>query len=585
MSKQRVKLLIGVVILSGLLTAVVPARGQGSTDSTGVVIKLETTGRASAAELHEAAGLSRRQPIAIDELRHRLQNVLEVLRRRGYFFAAIDTIIVIPPRRDGSLHSGTALINEGNQWRLQMITEAQGNDALSKISRESISRSVNESQFVENANRLLREYARRGYPLAGISFDSVTLDRSASIAFLHARLDAGPRVTVDSILVRGHRVTKREVIIRELPLRQGEVFQVDKVESIPARLMQLGFFRRISPPQLVRDARGRFLLDLELVEGNSNTFNGVAGYNPGNGNEKGYLTGLIDLNFGNLFGTGRLLGARWEKRSRDTQELALRYREPWVFGYPLHFSGAFQQLIQDTIYVERQLEVALEWPASPRLTISGRLSRQSVSPDSLTSAQLGLPKSQVLGAAFGLAYSSLDVPLNPRRGLAYQTTIESGRKSLSSLGFMPGRTIHRQRLTIDFQLAVPFFGDQVLSIALHGRQVTSGEPFVSITDEYRLGGATTLRGYREEQFRGSRVGWSNIEYRYLLGPRSRAVAFIDAGYFFKETAVAKIEKFKSAYGIGARVETPLGVIGVDYGLGEGDGVLQGKVHVSLVNSF
>ena len=40
-----------------------------------------------------------------------------------------------------------------------------------------------------------------------------------------------------------------------------------------------------------------------------------------------------------------------------------------------------------------------------------------------------------------------------------------------------------------------------------------------------------------------------------------------------------------AYGFGIRIETRLGLFGVDYGLGEGDSFLQGKVHVGLVNWF
>jgi outer membrane protein insertion porin family len=583
MAHHRVKLFISLLILLGLLTTIVPAAGQIRTDSAGVVIKLETKGSVSAAQLQDVAGLSRRKPVAIDELRLRLQSLLEALRSRGYFFAVIEKVESSPelerPQR------GTVSVDEGNKWRLQMSAAPAVNESIAALWREYAARPMDEADFIGNANRVLRELARRGYPLAALRFDSVSLDVQKYVAVIHTALDAGPLVTVDSIVVRGNRVTKREVILRELSLKPGEVFQLDKVEDIPPRLMRLGFFRSVKPPQLVLDKEGHYLLALEVVEGSANTFNGVAGYNPGTGNDKGSLTGLIDLNFGNLFGTGRQLGARWEKRSRDTQELALRYREPWLFGYPLHLAGAFQQLIQDTIYVERQVEVAAEWSASPRIAISGRLSRQSVTPDSLASERLSLPRSRVLGAAFGFVYNSLDVPLNPRRGIAYQTTIESGRKRTETLGAVPGRTVHRQRVTVDFQVVVPALRSQVLSLSLHGRQVTSGEQFVSITDEYRLGGATTLRGYREEQFRGSRVGWSNIEYRYLLGPRSRAFVFADVGYFFKETATAKIEEFKSAYGIGARVETPLGIVGIDYGLGEGDGLLAGKVHVSLVNNF
>lgn len=588
MHKENRKILRGLLIFSLLLgLRIGPVVGQVASDSAHMEFEFKTAGHLSAAQLREDAGLTRRQIISAEQLRQTLHNVLEELRGRGYFFATIDSVVATPEVNGKSRwpERRSVHVNEGQRWRLQMSGGRPADEALATIWRESARRPMNEAQFADNASRLLREFAHRGYPLATLAFDSVSLDNQSGLAFLHTRLDTGPAVTIDSILVRGNRLTKREVITRELSFAAGDIFQLDKVENIPARLMRLGFFRSVAAPLLARDAHRRYVLDLEVVEGNSNTLNGVAGYNPGTGNEKGYLTGLIDLNFGNLFGTGRQLGARWEKRSRDTQELALRYREPWIFGYPLHLSGAFQQLIQDTIYVERQMEIAAEWPASPRITISGRLSRQSISPDSLASEQLLLPKSRVLGAAFGFAYNSLDFPLNPQRGVVYQTTIESGRKSLAALGTMPDRSIHRRRLTVDFQLVVPTMRAQVLSLALHGRQVTSGEAFVSITDEYRLGGATTLRGYREDQFRGSRLGWSNIEYRYLLGPRSRAFVFVDIGYFFKETAGARIEEFKKSYGIGTRVETPLGIIGVDYGLGEGDGLLAGKVHVSLVNSF
>ena len=559
------------------------AAGQTGPDSGRMVIELAITGEISAGQLREVMHFSRQHELPAARLQQTLRDILEALQARGYWFARIDSV----RRTSGGSSASHRLVHAstGRRWRLQMTGAPPPISAVAQIWGESTSRKLDEASFMDETNRLLRACAQQGYPLAALSVDSVSLRMPAAVASLHLRVDPGPLVTIDSILVRGNRITRRAVLVRELPIKAGEVFRIDRVEEIPSRLLRLGFIRNASPPQLARDARGYHWLVVEVVEGGGNTLNGVAGYNPGTETTKGYLTGLIDLSFGNLFGTGRQLGARWEKRSRDTQELGLRYREPWIFGYPLNFAGAFQQLIQDTLYVERQVEVALEWPLSPRLSLTGRLSRQSVSPDSLASEQLSLPESRVLGAAFGLSYNSLDAPLNPRRGVVYQTSIESGRKRIASLGAIPASSTHRQRVIIDFQIVVPTWRSQVISLGAHGRQVMSGEEFVSITDEFRLGGATTLRGYREEQFRGSRVGWSNFEYRYLLGPRSRAFVFFDGGYAFKKTAAATTEEFKRAYGIGMRVETPLGVVGVDYGLGEGDGLLAGKVHVSVVNSF
>ena len=46
-----------------------------------------------------------------------------------------------------------------------------------------------------------------------------------------------------------------------------------------------------------------------------------------------------------------------------------------------------------------------------------------------------------------------------------------------------------------------------------------------------------------------------------------------------------IEGYKLGYGLGLRLETGLGIMGIDYGLGQGDGIFNGKVHVGLINEF
>ena len=382
-------------------------------------------------------------------------------------------------------------------------------------------------------------------------------------------------------------MTQTKVLLRELPVQPGEVFNLETVNTIPEKLGRLGFLQTVAPPELLVDARGRYLLLIEVQEGNSNFLNGVAGYNPATGSQKGYFTGMIDVHFNNLFGSGRAFSARWDKRGVETQELGLRYREPWVGNYPLHVSGGFQQLIQDTLYVQRKWDLTLEVPWAQRFTLIGSFARESVSPDSLAALQLNLPKSRTTNYLAGWRYDARDDLLNPRQGIFFATTLAYGQKRLDTTTVAQNFT--RQQVTVDFHGLVPVSWPHVLSFAVHGRQVTSDEPVVSITDQIRFGGATTLRGYREDEFRGSRVAWSNLEYRYLLSPRSRAFGFCDLGYYYREEEVpagkSVAEGVKVSYGLGVRLDSPLGIVGLDYGIGEGDDWLNGKVHVSLVNSF
>ena len=138
---------------------------------------------------------------------------------------------------------------------------------------------------------------------------------------------------------------------------------------------------------------------------------------------------------------------------------------------------------------------------------------------------------------------------------------------------------------LDFFYSI--FSRQVVALKLNGRELQGS--FFEISDLFRLGGTNTLRGYREDQFLGSRVFWSNLEYRLLLARRTYTYLFFDTGYYLvKEDAARKISKqeaFNIGYGLGLNVETALGVIGVSFALAKGDSFCDGKIHFGLVSEF
>lgn len=433
----------------------------------------------------------------------------------------------------------------------------------------------------------LQELGELGYAFAKIQLDSIAVVSSAqdSSYSLTARILPGSRVYLHEIRIRGNTSTRDKTIRRELPVKVGALFRESVLDDIAASLSRLGYFRQVATPQLLLNRQGDGVLLIEVQEGQNNAFNGVIGYNPPAGSQAGFVTGLMDVEFGNLFGTGRELSARWEKRGRDTQDLALHYREPWLFGLPLHLQGGFRQILQDTLYVDRSFDLRAELPLLARMSLIGRIETSSITPDSLAMALI--PKSSSVAAGLGLRYDNTDDPINPRTGAVYSTLLESIDKNISLQNRQTTlqQSSKQQRLIVDANWYQPLWGLQVLSLGVHWRQLTSADSLNALTDVFRFGGATTLRGYREQQFSGSRIAWANLEYRYLLSRRSRVFLFYDHGYFFRDDREESVEGDKRSFGFGARLETRLGIIGFDYGLGEGDGLQEGKIHVSLVNRF
>jgi outer membrane protein insertion porin family len=140
---------------------------------------------------------------------------------------------------------------------------------------------------------------------------------------------------------------------------------------------------------------------------------------------------------------------------------------------------------------------------------------------------------------------------------------------------------------MDFEHFASFFNRQVLATSVYARDFRSAT--TELSDLFRLGGANTLRGYREAQFLASRLVWSNVEYRILVGLRSYLFGFVDAGYVFtperRDVGLLKSEQTKLGYGVGVRLDSPLGLLGVSLAFGQGDTFSTAKLHIRLINEF
>ena len=524
---------------------------------------------------------------------------LEVLRNyaaHDFPFAKIDSVVYnINP--DSSSASVKLYVTENIQIKfngvgLSGIDSSKAAEIKSRFDTRP-GRQFEPEKFINDMDDALGQLENQGYPFTRFELKSSSIeDVSPSTGSIGIDMNTvlGPRLIVNEIQIGGNDLTKDNVILREIRINKGDVYDQRKVDKIPQRLMKLGYFDQVTQPQVFLTEGQSGGLIINVKEGNASKFDGILGYNPGTDTEGGYFTGQLDISLGNLLGTGRSLLAHWEKRDRETQGLQFHYREPWLAGLPLHAGFGFEQLIQDTTYVQRDIAVDFAVPIFENMNILTRLNRSEISPDSMGSYIRGIPRSRTLNASIGIEYDSRDDLINPQAGAYYNTFVQTGKKEnlgpddlVQSLDLR--KDIDNKRFSLDAEFYAPLFKRQVLAIGVHGRQIHSNEEVIPVPDLYRLGGTKSLRGYREDQFFGSSVAWTNVELRYILGRRSRAFVFIDSGYYSSKNGNIESNKYKVGYGFGFRLETGLGIMGVDYGLGDGDGLFNGKVHVGLINEF
>jgi len=453
--------------------------------------------------------------------------------------------------------------------------------------------SLVEATLERDIENLLGRYENIGFPFARCTIAGITPHEGPENDSLDIDLlvSEGKHMTIDEVSVEGNKETATSVIVREARIEPGEIYQPSKVDAIRQRLNRLNIFSSVAAPELyTRGRRGGLLIKVQ--EGNTNVFDGILGYVPASSpSTSGYFTGLASVSMRNLFGTGRKLSLRWQREDQSTQEIGVRYAEPWVFGFPLNAGFGFVQRQQDTAFVRRTIDLSGEMMLSEDLSFSVVFTTERTIPagDSIQAVSAFGINATTVGLQ--IRYDTRDDIYSPSSGARYATEYHYGRKSITSIpASLIGPVEHGgilQKIGVDLDFYLPTVQRQVAALGVHGREIRTGQ--VQASEMYRFGGATTLRGYRENQFLGSRIAWTNAEYRFILARHSYFFGFFDTGYYFRPadnvSSVPGAESFRYGYGIGIRMDSPLGNIGVSFALGQGDSFSTAKIHIGLLNEF
>jgi outer membrane protein insertion porin family len=454
----------------------------------------------------------------------------------------------------------------------------------------------NKYDLEENISKSLSYFENNGYPFAKIKVSSVYFYSDSAngeyFAELHLNFSREILSKIDRVEINGNASTKDYVILRELQIRPGEEYSQETIDGFAAKLNRLGFFDPVGAPDFFIDSKNEGVLRINVKEKITNSFDGIVGYVPGTGsNQSGYLTGLVNVSMKNLFGTGRAASINWQQYSQSSQDLELKYLEPWLFNYPFNFTADLFQRKQDSTYIQRKFEGSIEYLASDNLSAAFTFSTELVIPSQADSLVFTVFNSGSVSTGFNVKVDTRDDPYSPTRGLLFITSYSFSRKKIYgpqqfiTSGISTNENL--QRFTLDLDLFYKLFNRQIAALGVHGRELQAS--FYEASDLFRLGGANSLRGYLEDQFLGNRVAWTNFEYRLLLTNRTFGFLFFDTGYYLRSAEplsnIETTEGFKLGYGLGFNVETSLGVLKVSFALAQGDTFANGKIHFGIVDEF
>jgi outer membrane protein insertion porin family len=421
-------------------------------------------------------------------------------------------------------------------------------------------------------------YAGRGYHRARVRVD--TSPRDATVD-LHYHIDEGEQTRIGRVLLRGLVAARESIVRRALPFEPGDVLIPDRLILGQRRLAEFAAFDSVSvdplrpPPEPFAD------VDVSLRERKPWHLDFGVGYSDADGGRA-----FIEVGHDNLFGTGTSLSIRQRvSAGGNVTSLAQRTdilgRVPFVFGTPWWLDvDIFQQMRKELGYDLQQygiwLDAHRELFADRIRGLRGNLryriesSRYSDVDPTLLTVDVEPGHQFIISVTPMLTLDRRDEPLDPTRGSFHQVSVETGARVLGSeVQFVKGL------------LETRWFFDWVPKtvIATAGRLGLAapygGTTALAIQDRFFAGGATTIRGYREDRVGpldarrnpagGNATAILNLEWRFPIYRWLAGAVFVDSGTVTPEISDLRLSAFRTGTGGGLRIKTPVGPIRFDVG--------------------
>ncbi len=432
---------------------------------------------------------------------------------------------------------------------------------------------LNVGQLQEAIKRVNKLYTDKGYAYCGIlGQDQFAIDSTSQVLAIRI---AEPKLK--EINVAGNKKTRKHVITREMEIDVGELVKTESLKRSMRNVYNLGYFEDVKPPMPKLSLDKQYMtLDMEVKEQKTGSASFGGGFSSING-----IIGFLDLSEKNFRGKGQTIRAKLQFGGEESYVLSFvepYFRDrPVSVGFNLFKTAVDRQQIQNRLIVSQFREkrsgfsVTGGWRVGRDKRLSATFTDEDIKvsnlgftglPPDLTRLDTdadGVVKFPEQSLRLTWTHDGRDNPLNPKSGSRLSLTAGvTGVILEGPNGFYQYTGDYRAYHTM------PEFWD---GVTLAGRMraghtsVADGE--LRFIDRFAIGGADTVRGFDDREFTGKDFVVGNIELRKQFTKMVGIAAFIDAGDAFNSDNSGL--DLNSAYGLGLRLNTPLGPFRLDYG--------------------
>ncbi len=523
-----------------------------------------------------------------DQFDDDLDKLRDYYREQGYLDVAI------PPRNQigfaypepGKLVISIPVV-EGRQYRVGKIS-ITGNtvvsaDQLLTVLKDTSGLPFAPSKIDKDVTALEDVYGARGYVEARVRLIRQPNLQTGDIDVEYAFTE-GDQFHVESVNVEGNTKTKSVVILRELNLGPGDVFDTVRMKSSEQKLKNTGFFEEVILNPQSTAVPGRKDLRISVKEASTGALNFGVGFSS--------LERLVvyaevtQSNFDYANPQSLYQGAGQKARLRlqlgtNSSEALLSWEEPWLFeqqlalGFQIYRSAAdYPGMLYNEIRTGGQVYLRKHlWEL-----IEGQIAYTYEVVDISNIDSTAGPVIQDLAGQQTVSKFTLTVTRDTRDKLLTPTKGNRAELTMELAGHFGGDVDYYRLEARDAQY-FPISTTQNQVVSLIGRvgviENYGTSTDVPYFDKYFLGGPYTLRGFQyravgptdtlAEALGGKTYGLFSTEYSIEMFDQARFALFYDAGFVNSGAYDFSISQFNDDFGFGFRLLLAGAPLNLDFG--------------------
>ena len=441
-----------------------------------------------------------------------INRISEYLKNLGYFTNTIDSV-------KNTKQQYIAYFNLNSKIDSAIITTNKGSEIyLEKFKIKENTFSIPIEKLQATLSEISTNLELEGKSFSKVKLKNITIKNKT--LFAHLIINPSKKRMINKVIIKGYENFPKSYLKNYFNIKSSDIFNQQKISEISEASNNLDFIKEIKSPEILF-TKDSTLLYMYLKKHQNNSFDGIIGFAS---KENGDLlfNGNLEIQLNNILNTGEKFGLFWNSIGEEKQELKLNTETPYIFNSRFSPELTFSIYKQDSTFINSKFDSKIGYHINSKIKLSLTYNAEksenlkeklSNNIETYSNYFLGLQLKYSIPKNDYFLNNKFQLDINPSFGSRETTNKTTNQFKLE------GSTSYLWELNSRNSLFIK-----------NKTGYLNSDSYIN-NELFRIGGASSIRGFNEQSLFTNKYTFVNLEYRYLTSEKS---------YLYTITDLAKV---------------------------------------------